>query len=833
MDEGHAFDSRLAALRERGFEVVAPTGELASQEMLYIEEQADLASTIKSMVLDLPPHWDEQKHTFLTRLINPLEAASVEIELRQLLRHHRPWVLLAERVRGKWSEEGRTVELSRILERLDAVDDAIVMGSPRILSMIEDVSPMRNIEPILVEIERRNLDRLQALQGMMEMLSERGWDISSLHRGTIYERFEEAERIHSMDDVLSRCQRKIENGIRPFGHNIAERMWGAISSAQKAGSVQELNEIESEIDAVYSDLNRRFEAVESRIASWQSEGFQVDVRLPLLASEMIHWEQKIPTIAENIEASHAIWAQMEVHLVQWPEFRRLAERTRGHLDALESLDVLLQGLVAKTEAVRDASKNRLELWSRHGIDTSTWSSLIESEPRGVLEELDTHQPFIDLVIPLIEQLQSLDTSIDGSSRVAELLVDLRSAGAGLNEVELARDWLQLAQNRRIRHREYLDRARIELATLWPANLDPNSLNLSEYEQTITDLESHGTILSESKPKPIQRDPRLSHLIEGLKGEIDDWRFLGWSVDGLLEMLAQDPVKLGLDLPGIRAAMSSHEQRIKRLEPLPWGLDIDLAERVLSELRRPECLVELDEGFQTMMQTLANAEGTVDPDFEFVPFIPNSPYSTIEKRLPVLVPMSEEVVETQADLQPVEEVEVEISENEVEMIDEIKSTSSDDIKDEQVVETQQILEPDKSIRTLVGVGESESWEELFSPPLDVRVQRLIRLALLLEGTESNDLNKRLARIAKRLEEWTAERLSRRHASSGNGLLKDAKELGMRLADIPGPGAVLPLSKDEYPLPKSSDLRGIEDAIHRLEKAVILPSAMVPMAPSIES
>ena len=139
------------------------------------------------------PHWDEQKHTFLTRLINPLEAASVEIELRQLLRHHRPWVLLAERVRGKWSEEGRTVELSRILERLDAVDDAIVMGSPRILSMIEDVSPMRNIEPILVEIERRNSDRLQALQGMMEMLSERGWDISSLDRGTIYERFEEAD----------------------------------------------------------------------------------------------------------------------------------------------------------------------------------------------------------------------------------------------------------------------------------------------------------------------------------------------------------------------------------------------------------------------------------------------------------------------------------------------------------------------------------------------------------------------------------------------------------------------------------------------------------------
>ncbi|DAC61252.1 MAG TPA: hypothetical protein D7I10_06520, partial [Candidatus Poseidoniales archaeon] len=551
MDDAHAFDSRLGALRERGFEVNAPTGNLASQEMLYIEEQAELASTIKSMVLDLPNHWDEQKQHFLTRLINPLNAASVEIELRQLLRQHRPWILLAERVRGKWSEEGRTVELSRILERLDAIDDAIVMGSPRILSMIEDVSPMRKIEPILVEIEGRNSDRLQALQGMMDMLSERGWDISSLHRGTIYERFEEAERIHSMDDILSRCQRKIENGIRPFGHNIAERMWGAVSSAQKASSVQELNQIEAEIDTVISDLNRRFEAVESRIASWQSEGFQVDVRLPLLASEMIHWEQKIPVIAENIEASHAIWVQMEVHLVQWPEFRKLAERTRGHLDALESLDVLLQGLVAKTDAVRDASRNRLELWARHGIDTSTWSSLIESEPRGVLEELDAHQPFIDLVIPLIDQLESLDTSIDGLSKVAELLVDLRGANAGLSEVEAAKDWLELAQNRRIRHRQYLDLARIELATLWPPNLDPNTLNLSEYEKAITDLESHGTILSEKKPQRMQKDPRLNHLIEGLKSEIDDWRFLGWSVGGLLEMLAQDPVKLGLDLPGIR------------------------------------------------------------------------------------------------------------------------------------------------------------------------------------------------------------------------------------------------------------------------------------------
>ena len=167
--------------------------------------------------------------------------------------------------------------------------------------------------------------------------------------------------------------------------------------------------------------------------------------------------------------------KMEVHLVQWPEFRTLAERTRGHLDALESLDVLLQGLVAKTEAVVTPARI---VWSC-GQDMESIrvrGPLIESEPRGVLEELDTHQPFIDLVIPLIEQLQSLDTSIDGSSRVAELLVDLRSAGAGLqmrsNWQEIGCNWPKIEE---YVTESFLDRARIELATLWPVEIDPNSL----------------------------------------------------------------------------------------------------------------------------------------------------------------------------------------------------------------------------------------------------------------------------------------------------------------------------------------------------------------------
>ena len=135
--------------------------------------------------------------------------------------------------------------------------------------------------------------------------------------------------------------------------------------------------------------------------------------------------------------------------------------------------------------------------------------------------------------------------------------------------------------------------------------------------------------------------------------------------------------------------------------------------------------------------------------------------------------------------------------------------------------------------MLGIGTDDPWDELVSPPLDVRVQRLVRLALILEQGGSNELLERLPKIATRLEKWTAERLSGRNASSGKGLLVDAKHLGSRLADIPGPGAGLPLDEDVYPLPDVTDLQSLELAINRLERAVMLPSAMMQIPEAVES
>ena len=817
------FKSRIEALRKRGFDVELPTGDLASAEMLRLEQQADRAAAIRSRVLDLPEHREDDRRRLLSQLANPMEAAAVEIELSGLLRRHRPWVIIAERSRVRWSDEGRSVELSHILERLDAIDDAIVLGSPRILSMIEEVRPSREIEPVLSEIERRQERRFGALQGMIEMLAERGWETSGVQTGPMHEQFTEAERIHALDSQLTQCQRRIENEIRPFGHNIAERLWGAATMAQKEATMEAISQVTSEINDVADDLSRRHAHVEARISEWQSEGFEVPAKLPLLASEMIAWEAKLPEISSQIESTHSIWSQMEPHLAQWPEYRRLAERTRGHLNAIQALDVLLQGLTSKTEGARSTCEARLEAWDSHGIDTTTWGPLVDTEPRAILEELDAHQPFIDVIVPLIEGLLALDTSINGGPEVERWLSQLRGASAGMDTVEAAQDWYELATNRRTRHRNYLDRARLDLATLWPKDLDSDSLDLATYEATVSGLES-GDDLSSSlniSKADATVDDRLAHVIQGLQLELDDWRHLGWSVEGLHELLIQDPVRLGLDLPYIRTAMDGHAARLARLIPLPWALDVELAERVLSDLMRPEKLVSLDEEFQELMLTLANAEGKADPDFEFKPFRPQSPMARIEEKLPVLIPVVEEVVK---------EVEVE--------------SVVDEFIDEPIVEIEEEVEgvtdrfePSKSVLDLFGFDENDmELDQLLQPPLDVRVQRLARIAMILEEGDSGPhraLYGRLPAIAKKLESWTAERLSRRHASSGQGLLKDAKALGERLADIPGPGAAMPLGLDQFELPKPEDLEGLTAAIKRLEKSVMLPSAMIQTPTAVES
>ncbi len=819
------FEARTEVLRERGFVIQTPEGEFASERMILLEQLTERAADIRAKILDLPNYCSEEKEIFLAQIENPENVGAVELEFQKFLRQRRPWVLIAERVRGDWSEEGRSTELDRILRRLDSLDGSLVLASPRISEMIEDVVPWREIEPLLQELELRSSRRIEAMDGMIEMLKKRGWDITRLSQGAMHERFAAADFLYQLDSRLEICQKQIEIEIRPYDSRLAERLWQATVIAQRCADVESMVEIENEINDVSSNLSQRLAIVEKRISEWKKDGFRIGISIPLLPREMMDWEKKLPAITEQIETSLAIWAQLEGHLVQWPEYRQLAERTRGHLDAIDALGVLLKGLEAKTEGAIAECQARLEAWNSYGIDTAHWSPLIDGEPRAVLEELEIHKSLIDLIIPLIQELEVIDTSLSGDMDVYNWLQDLRNSSAGVAQIEGARSWLDVATKRIQRHREHLDVARIELATLWPAGIDSESLNLMEYENMISDLEGGTFQYSEGRENIVAEESNIERVKRGFESELDAWSLLGWTVDGLRELLMQDPVRLGLDLPAIRAAMKEHDSRISRLKPLPWGLNVDFAERVLSDLTRPERLPGLDDDFTNIVKQLSTGGERENPDFVFNPFRPSPPRARIVKTIPVLVPKLNDDALIEVEVEEEELVQEDLGVDEIESLENAISSTDGAINEID-------LSPEENTKKLFDIfGVDEV--ELVNPaniklPLDVRVQRLLRISWIVSRSDidvQDILFEKLERLGRYLNKWVSERLSQRNASSKNGLLMNAYQLAEKLSEIPGPGTAIPMSEDLVSLPEINDLSGLSSSIRQLEKSIRLPSARI--------
>ena len=159
---GETFAERVTELRRSGFDVTAPSGDDASEEMLHLERKAQQGKKLKRRIDALPDRWADQRNEFLSRLADPAQVDAVQADLNGLLRRNRPWVLAAERASPRWSEEGRSVELSRVLTRLDAIDEELVFGATRLIGLIEEVAPMRQLLPIIVEVEERQ--KVKALQ---------------------------------------------------------------------------------------------------------------------------------------------------------------------------------------------------------------------------------------------------------------------------------------------------------------------------------------------------------------------------------------------------------------------------------------------------------------------------------------------------------------------------------------------------------------------------------------------------------------------------------------------------------------------------------------------
>ena len=127
---------------------------------------------------------------------------------------------------------------------------------------------------------------------------------------------------------------------------------------------------------------------------------------------------------------------------------------------------------------------------------------------------------------------------------------------------------------------------------------------------------------------------------------------------------------------------------------------------------------------------------------------------------------------------------------------------------------------KGLRQKIGIPMNNS-------PRDVRVQRLARLCGLLQpnnGEHSESelrLISRLDKVADQLQQWTVQRLERRHCSLEGNLADTSQRLAEKLDEIPGPGFNLPRDTDETELPNVGDIEAISEQVGRLEATAKIP------------
>jgi len=115
------------------------------------------------------------------------------------------------------------------------------------------------------------------------------------------------------------------------------------------------------------------------------------------------------------------------------------------------------------------------------------------------------------------------------------------------------------------------------------------------------------------------------------------------------------------------------------------------------------------------------------------------------------------------------------------------------------------------------------------PRDTRIDRMLRLALRLlpQNNEFDEKKSELLALmagnVKTMQRWMRARLEHRHSGSSDHFLEDARQLGVALKRIPGPGYPVPLVADDYDLPNANDIKALESEVRRLIRHLNLPTA----------
>ncbi len=837
VDDASWLDERLTGWAERGFDgpllathLAGESGNL-SEAVLRLEKNIERSEWLVKQVEKFPLAWTERAE-MLDSLSDPNAIEANERRWRELVRSRRPWHAIAEKFEIRWSREGRTQELADWLERLDRVDPSMIPQAGELLSALENAVLREDMEAVVADLEGRQNRRVRVLEEMVfHLRDERGWTLSGLS-GNLQERYAEVGRIQDLDSILLAIEEITSSDISIYDREAASALLQRAELAQNMEEGGRLAELQERAEGMASDYETRLQIITDWLADLDERQLHLNTPRPPAPGDLLVLESRVDEVADAVVRLGTAWLRLDALLDLFPDEAGGAAALQGQVERVDDIEGLVEILQARRDENDSRARGRLQGWVASGFEVEPFEVLLEQRPRVGWLAIEEHAERVGVCKQILSNIDLLDVSYAGAKEAADWSERLRTAGVNYDDVADVQEGMRKRLKRNGLHRQQLDEVRVRFAGSWPARLSPGSLSLSEYEEAIKALQAGKRVLGHfGEPRSSARESRL---VEATRGEVDLWRTSGWDVSGLDKMFERAPSELWASLPAIRGAMDGFNHLKERLQRLPLRRSSELLDRIGSDLRRPERLQNISDSLPSLAAELAALPETAD-EREFALFEPTlpEPFAKLRlvKELPILIPRKVQPIEEESRAEPHTPTKMEPPPQvtEVVAVEPISPMPPAEVEFEVSTKQEPVLESgdirwDSLVLRIGG--------KLDAQPRDLRVQRLARLMMLLEPQESDSesesqikskLTARLDKIAGELEKWTRLRLVHRNTSTDGSLLRLSARLASRLYDIPGPGTELPIQDDEERLPDGADLKGMEEAVSRLEDSARVPYA----------
>ena len=893
-DSNHPwYHERVVDLEHEGWVTVsiedylAEDEDLASERLVYVDFAVELAQDLMERTSYLGDAADQrslnQSELWEEELRDPMNAERVLVEYHAWAKDWRPWELILHNAELDWRDADKEDEYASLLARFDALDASSLPSTAIVSPLLAHPDDVDEIEHALSLLEEDEYRQRTAINNAATMLNEAGFDVGRVERMPIIEALDWITQLHDLHSLHEDLRLLIIEQIALFDPELAihheQRRQDLISQTSHI----ELNNFRLQIDAIADNLHQRLANLNDVLNQWRGSGIQFPHGDSVLPIELLEWETNLPEIEASIHIHLRALERWNQITSLWGAGVNSGAQSAGVLEETEQFIDHVDHLDQQWKQYELEAMMLVERYDGMGIVMSDWSDEILRDPRSALQQLKKNEHRFEQRLSCIEDLLNLDTSFGGGEDVDARIDVLKEVEVDLDVLQNTREMIETLAKRGARHRRMLEQDWRQLISQGKADdtVPTSSFTLLEFENEIGLIRRFGTSVSASSMGgSIVSGDIHQRLKTRTRQELATMEASGWGVQQLLREVETDVISTAHKINAFRPHVASYSRLIRRLSPLPWHRDVELALEVQEQLRDPTQLGSLSEKIPLLSQHLA-AQKSENASFVFEAWIPAlirktlmpvpESYSRLtmvpkdalgdahEAMLEAMEPetetskLVEEELETKENITPGENSDREEEPDEVP--EPLKTPPAVSVliepQKEQLVNRTNSADPaiyTNIIQFLEAINLDDLVDDLSLngadslpnvrrriaqhvgiAPRDTRVDRMLRLALrLLPQNNGSDMFKSelLAQIGgntKAMKRWMRARLENRHSGSSDIFLDDALNLGKALQRIPGPGFPLSLEVDEYELPDADDVEQLEYEVKQLIAHMNLPSA----------